>query len=150
MRHENIFRRPDGALSKAITIPVIILVLFSIAFALLSKTNGNERYIISTDSSSCSSGAMDEINIRPEGSSVTIFVPLTTPNPCYIVGGNVNFVDGRIDVNIFPVPSKESTVCIQCIGEITGKVLIQNLEKGSYVITIKTPNKSINATVVVE
>lgn len=94
-------------------------------------------FAIETVSSTCMSEPHD-LEISAEGKSIVITAPLFTPNPCYSVTGDVRFNGRNVDVDLTPV--YRGGVCIQCLGEVTGKVVIQNLSAGSYNVKVTTTN----------
>lgn len=105
------------------------------------------NFTIETISSTCLSEQHD-LDMRAEGNSIVITAPIQTPNPCYSVVGDVKINGRDIYVDLSAV-SKQDT-CIQCIGEVTGKVVIQNLTKGTYNIKINTPDKSKTTVIMIE
>lgn len=123
----------------------VVLIIAIVAISVGPKTIPS--FTIETFSSSCVAEGHD-LDIRTSGNSVVITAGILTPNPCYSVVGNVKFLGKKIEVDLSAV-SKQG-YCIQCIGEVTGKVVIQNLTKGTYDVQVKTPDKAQMTTIAIE
>ncbi len=136
----------NGFLKSLIPLAIVILIV-SLVLVVISQLEPIPNYTIDTISSACFSEPHD-IAISAEKSSIAIVVFMVTPNPCYSASGIVNFTDKEIDVELIPLPKQG--VCIQCIGKVTGKVVIQNLTKGAYGIKVKTPDKAQMTTIMIE
>jgi len=128
-------------------IPFVIVVAVVVMIELLPVQKSAPSFTIETISSTCMSEE-HELDIRGEGNSIVITAPIQTPNPCYSVAGDVKFSGRDIEVDLSAI-SKQG-VCIQCIGEVTGKVVIQNLTKEIYAVSVKTPNKATKTIVMVK
>jgi len=129
-----------------IVLPLVAVIALIVVIAILTVQKSIPSFTIETISSTCMTGEHD-LDIRAEGNSIVIIAPIQTPNPCYSVVGDVKFSGRNIEVDLSAV-SKQG-VCIQCIGEVTGKVVIQNLTKGTYSVKIKTPEKVAITTILI-
>ena len=128
--------------SFAIVISIIIIVEM-----LAVKSPAVPTFTIETVSSTCMTGEQD-LDIRAVENSIVIIAPIQTPNPCYSVTGDVKFSGGDIEVELSTVSKQE--ICVQCIGEVIGKVVIQNLPKGIYGVKLRTPDKALITTITIE
>lgn len=127
-------------------LPLVAVIALIVAIETLTVQKSIPPFTIETISSTCMTGEHD-LDIRAEGSSIVIIAPIQTANPCYSVVGDVRFSGRDIEVDLSAV-SKQG-ICIQCIGEVTGKVVIQNLTKGSYGVKVKTLDKAMITTVMI-
>ncbi len=130
-----------------VLVPLVIVITLVVAIETLTVQKSIPSFTIETISSTCMTGERD-LDIRAEGNSIVIIAPIQTPNPCYSAVGDVKFSGRDIEVDLSAF-SKQGT-CIQCIGEVIGKVVVQNLTKGSYGIKVATPDKASITTVVIE
>ena len=130
-----------------VVIPLVVVIALIVVIETLTVQKSIPPFTIETISSTCMSEEHD-LDIRAEGSSIVIIAPIQTPNPCYSVVGDVKISGQDIEVDLSAV-SKQN-VCIQCIGEVTGKVVIQNLTKGAYRVEVKFPNKDAITTIMIE
>ena len=126
----------------AIAVAILLVIV-----SLTQSSKHNPAFTIETISSTCMT-EMNDFDIRAEGNSITVIAPIQTPNPCYSVIGDVKFSGRDIDVDLFAV-SKQN-ICIQCTGEVTGKVVIQNLTKGTYDVKVIIPDKTTTKTIIIE
>ena len=138
--------------NSKISLPLLGItgVILIITIVILQKSTLPELksdFTIETISSTCMTEEHD-LDIRALGNSIVIIAPIQTPNPCYSIVGDVKFSGRDIEVDLSAV-SKQG-ICIQCIGDVTGKVVIQNLTKGTYGVEVKTPNKAAITTIMVE
>jgi len=92
-------------------------------------------FTIETISATCVT-EINDLDIQAIGNSIVITAPMQTPNPCYSVEGDVKISGNDIEIDLSAVPKQD--VCIQCVGEVTGKVVIPNLSKGMYGVDVKT------------
>jgi len=129
-----------------VLLPLVIVVAL-VVIGILYVQKSAPLFTIETISSTCMA-EKHELDIRSEGNSIVITAPLQTPNPCYSAVGDVKFSGKDIDVDLSAVSKQD--VCIQCIGEVTGKVVIQNLTKGTYEVKVKTLDKAAITTIMVE
>ena len=123
------------------------VVALIVSVELLASPEVNPAFKIDTVSSACMSEQHD-LDIRAVGNSVVITAPMQTPNPCYSIVGDVKFSGRDIEVDLSAASKQE--ICIQCVGEVTGKVVIQNLTKGGYGVTVKTPDRAAITTIMIE
>ncbi len=121
-----------------VLVPIVVVIVLVVAIEILTVQKSIPPFTIETISSTCMSEEHD-LDVRAEGDSIVIIAPMQTPNPCYSVAGDVKFSGRDIEVDLSAV--SKQTVCIQCVGEVTGKVVIQNLTKGTYSVKVKTPEK---------
>ncbi len=128
-------------------IPLVIIVAIVVVIEILAEQKLTPNFTIETLSSTCISEEND-LDIRAEGNSIVIKAPIQTSNPCYAVAGDVKFFGRNIEVDLTAF-SKQG-ICIQCIGEVTGKVVIQNLTKGNYGVKVKTPDRDAITTIMIE
>jgi len=128
-------------------IPFVVVVAVVVMIELLPVQKSAPSFTIETISSTCMSEE-HELDIRGEGNSIVIIAPMQTPNPCYSVAGDVKFSGRDIDVDLSAI-SKQG-VCIQCIGEVTGKVVVQNLTKGTYGLDVRTPDGAAITAIMIE
>jgi len=128
-------------------LPLVVVIALIVAIETLTVQKSIPPFTIETISSTCMTGERD-LDIRAEGDSIVIIAPIQTPNPCYSVVGDVKFSGRDIEVDLSAVSKKE--FCIQCIGEVTGKVVVQNLTKGTYGVKLKIPEKAAMTTVTVD
>ena len=136
----------NGFLKQLIPLALAILIV-SLVLVVISQREPTPVYTIDTYSSACLSEAHD-IAISAEGNSIMVIAPMVTPNPCYSASGTVNFIGKEINVELIPLPKQE--ICVQCIGEVTGKVVIQNLTKGVYGVDVRTPDRAAITTIMIE
>lgn len=127
-------------------LPLVVVIALIVAIEALTVQKSIPPFTIETISSACMSEEHD-LDIRAEGDSIVIIAPIQTANPCYSVVGDVKFSGGDIEVDLSAV-SKQN-VCIQCIGEVTGKVVIQNLTKETYAVKVRTPDKAAITTIMI-
>ena len=130
-----------------VLIPLVIVLALVVVIEILTVQKPAPLFTIETISSTCMT-ENHELDIRAVGNSIVITAPIQTPNPCYSVVGDVKFSGMDIDVDLSAVSKQD--VCIQCIGEVTGKVVIQNLTKGIYGVKVKTPDKAAITTIMIE
>lgn len=124
---------------------VIIISILVITSTMNSQPSTNiHNFTIETISATCMTEGQN-LDVRSDGNSIIISVPIKTPNPCYDVKGDVKINDKNIEVDLSTVAKPE--ICIGCIGEVTGKVTINNLSKGTYSVKIITPDKSTTTNV---
>ena len=90
-----------------------------------------------TLSAKCKS-AESSSEVMVDGDNILIIEAIETPNPCYRLVGDVKLDKMEISVRFELEPSNK--LCIQCTGEIIGKVTIPHLINGTYLITIHTPD----------
>ena len=130
-----------------VLIPLVIVLALVAVIEILTVQKPAPLFTIETISPTCMA-ENHELDIRAVGNSIVITAPIQTPNPCYSVVGDVKFSGMDIDVDLSAVSKQD--VCIQCIGEVTGKVVIQNLTKGIYGVKVKTPDKAAITTIMIE
>lgn len=130
-----------------VLIPLVIVIALVVSIEILTVTKSNPNFSIETISSTCMTEQHD-INIKASENSIVIIASVQTSNPCYSVVGDVKFSGNLIEVDLSAV-SKQN-VCIQCIGEVTGKVVIHNLTKGIYGVEVKTSDKAAITTIMIE
>lgn len=109
---------------------------------------GKYVYQIETISNTCTFDVYPQQNATVSGSTLTLVVPIQTPTPCYDVNGTVNFSGSDIFVNL--QTEKRGQVCVDCIGEVVGKVTISNLDRGDYSVHVTAPDKSVTQQVKIE
>lgn len=127
-------------ISLAIVVAIVVVVE-------ILTTRPTPNFTIETLSASCMTEERD-LDIKAERNSIVIIAPVQTPNPCYSVVGGVKFSGRDIEVDLSTVSKQD--ICIQCIGEVTGKVVIQNLTKGTYGIKVNTPDRAAITTIMIE
>lgn len=130
-----------------IVLTLVVVIAVIVVVEILTVQKSIPPFAIETISSTCMSEEHD-LDIRAEGNSIVIIAPMQTPNPCYSVAGDVKFSGRDIEVDLSA--SSKQGICIQCIGEVTGKVGIQNLTKGTYGVKVETPDKATITTVMIE
>ena len=137
--------------SKYFSIAAILLAIIVMIMAGSKQTVSTPNFTVETISALCSVSSSNseksDIQIKAEGNNIVVTAPVKTPTPCYIVAGNVKMTGKNIDIELTPSP-KES-VCIQCVGEVTAKVVVQNLTKGVYGVKLKIPDRMTTNTVII-
>ena len=128
-------------------IPLALAILI-VSLILVVALNREPTPIYTVNTFSVCLSESHDIEIGTEGNSKEIIAPMKTPNPCYSVVGDVKFSGKNIEVDISAVTKQQE--CIQCIGEVTGRVVIQDLTKGAYDIKVKTPDKATSTTIMIE
>jgi hypothetical protein len=84
-------------------------------------------------------------NVRAEGRSVIITVPVSTTVPCDTVTGIVNVVGRNINANLSVLPS--SGGCVQCAGTVVTEVVVSVAVPGVYNVSVELPGGPFNGTV---
>ncbi len=126
---------------------LVIVVAVLVVLKILPTRQSIPDFTIETTSSTCMSEE-HALDIRAVGNSIVITAPIQTPTPCYSIVGDVKISVEEIEVDLSTV-SKQNA-CIQCVGEVTGKVIIQNLTKGVYGVKVNTPDKATITTIMIE
>lgn len=138
-------------LNKLIPLAIVISIVSLTAILTTSKQTPSKpegiSFSIGTLSASCLFEPKD-LDVRTVNRTLEIIVPMIAETPCYHVVGDVKVADNDIEVFLSMVPSQN--YCTQCVGEITGKVVIQNLEKGVYNLRLISPSASGITTVTIE
>ena len=127
----------------------IVLILVIVGMAALSVPPAPVKIPITTEtlSAACLSGERGEMDIRAVGNSIIVIAPIETPNPCYSVSAEATIENGNIKVEMTTRASAE--ICIQCIGAVTGKVMVPNLAPGLYGLDVRTPSSAATTTITV-
>lgn len=123
----------------------IVAVILALVALFAGKFDNNPS--IDTISSTCMTGEHD-LDIRAEGNSIVITTPIQTPNPCHVVGGDVKISGREIEVDLHTVPKEGA--CIECVGEVTGRIVIPDLAKGIYGVKVSAPGKAAITTIMIE
>lgn len=127
---------------------VAVVVALLIASYSSSGRNGKLTYQIETIENKCTFDVSPEQDIRAVGNSIVIIMPIQTATPCYEVEGTVSSTGNDIRVDLRTV--KKGDICAECIGIVTARVTISNLEKGNYGLQVNTPDKAIITTIMIE
>ncbi|MBI2084293.1 MAG: hypothetical protein HYT70_01615 [Candidatus Aenigmarchaeota archaeon] len=135
--------------SKYLVPVALLLIGVSIVLFLVSQNGVTSSYSIKTISQTCFTEPHD-LDVRGESNSIIITAPMSTPNPCYYAGGNVDFRNGDINVRLIPFPEGGVQVCVQCIGEIVGEVVVQNLSSGVHEVNVTTPDRTVTTSITVK
>jgi hypothetical protein len=103
---------------------------------------------VETLSSECGTVVDGELDIRGVGNSIVITAPMQTSTPCYDAAADVaiNGNDILVEINA----ESRGEVCIECVGKIVGRVTISNLAPGSYGLDVRTPDKAVLTTIMIE
>ncbi len=83
--------------------------------------------------------------VQVEGNTIIITAGLVTPTPCYEMKGNVK-IEGT-DIVVRLEPQSKGEVCMQCIGEVVGRVTVPDLPPGIYSVTLQTPESASITTI---
>ncbi len=111
------------------------------------ESTGQPPLTIETLSTKCRSEQTPS-DIRAVGNTIIIIEAIETPNPCYEVKGEVTIEGTEIVVKL--KPENTGDLCIQCIGEVVGRVTIPNLPMGIYSVKLETPQRAAITTIKVE
>lgn len=102
------------------------------------------RISFETMSAGCKSGDTQG-DIRTDGNTIIVTEAVTTPNPCYKIRGKVK-IEGT-DIVVRLEPENEGELCIQCVGEIIGKVSVSGLQSGMYSVRVELPERVVTTSI---
>ncbi len=139
----------NGAMARTVTtlMPLVLLLLLLSQCASMPRTYPPPPYTVETLTAACQSRPVLP-EIRVAGNSVILTEAIQTPNPCYTIRGHVEMTDHHLDVELYPVRREE--VCVQCIGELVGRITITDLPAGDYSVTLRTRQRETNTTITIK
>lgn len=105
---------------------------------------GHHRTTTETLSAKCKVAETPSV-IQAVDNTIIITAGVVTPTPCYEIKGSVKIEGTEIVVRL--EPESRGEVCVQCIGEIVGKVTIPDLPRGIYSVTLQTPESASITTI---
>ena len=127
---------------------VLSLSLLVQCVSLSAESPVRPDFFVETISASCQSQPLLSTNVTVEGRTVTITDALMTPNPCYTMEASVEIRGEELHVKFFPKQRKG--MCVQCLGEVVGKVTIPDLPTGDYTVTVWNRQRSSKTTIRIE
>lgn len=134
-----------NVIEKFILLIIILsLVIVVKELTILTEPKIEPNFTIETISATCMTEKHD-LDIKVRESSIVIITPVQTPNPCYSIVGDVKISGNNIEIDLSAFSNQD--ICIQCVGEVTGKIVIQNLTKENYYVIVKTPDKVVSKIV---
>lgn len=125
---------------------VIVLIIINFALSSTSKSTKEFAYKVETISASCMIFE-NEPDIRAVGNSIQIIFPMNASTPCYSANATATFSQGTFRVKFYT--EELSRVCVQCIGEIVGKVMISDLKPGNYGVDVQGLGKALITTIMI-
>lgn len=121
---------------------IFVAAIIIVFVAIRPATQIQYAYEIETVSNLCSFDEIPEQDIRAVGNSIVITLPIQTPTPCYEVEGTVTPA-GKNSIVVNLETRQVGEVCVQCVGVVTAKVTISDLEKGIYGLQVNSPDKAL-------
>ncbi|MBI4894793.1 MAG: hypothetical protein HY833_03600 [Candidatus Aenigmarchaeota archaeon] len=128
---------------------VMAVVVLAVVFIQPGSETGKYVYQVETIDNKCTFDEYQQQDIRAVGDSILIVMPIQTPTPCYEVQGSVDFFRSDITVNL--QTKKRAEACTaECVGVTVARVVISNLDSGTYGLQINAPDKSVRTSVKVK
>jgi hypothetical protein len=128
---------------------VMAVVVLAVVFIQPGSETGKYVYQVETVDNKCNFDEYAQQDIRAVGDSILITMPIQTPTPCYDVQGSVSFFRSDITVNL-QTKKKEGVCTAECVGITVARVVISNLDPGTYSLQINAPDKSVRTNVKVK
>lgn len=126
----------------------MVVFLTAVASAgCVQETTVKPEWKVETVSAECATGEGD-LDIRAVGTSIIITAPMQTSTPCYDAVADVTMDGNRIVVEIGAVT--QGVICVECVGEVVGRVTISNLAAGSYTVDVRAREKAALTTILID
>ena len=126
---------------------MLLLAVFLLPMQLSAcspQFQGHHRTTTETLSAKCKVAGTPS-DIQAVDNTIIITAGVVTPTPCYEIKGSVKIEGTEIVVRL--EPESRGEVCVQCIGEIVGRVTIPDLPRGIYSVTLQTPESASITTI---